>query len=147
MTSNGWVLVADAARAQLYAHGAGDDLVLVREFSHPQSRLKGHDVLTDRPGRLQGANSGHGAEEPGAAKQHELENFAAELAQALERGRTEHAYEHLVIAAPAHFHGILTQHLSAPVRETVRANIEKDYTQLPVKDLRSRLAEHLRHTV
>lgn len=147
MSDTSWVLVADAARAQLYAHAAGGELVLVGEFSHPQSRLKEHEMRTDRPGRLQGANSGHGAEEPHAAKQHEVENFAAELAQALERGRTQHAYEHLVIAAPAHFHGILTQRLSAPVREKVSANIEKDYTQLPVKDLRVRLSEHLRHAV
>ena len=143
MSETTWVLVADAARAQLYASRLPDELILVREFAHPQSRLKGQDITTDRSGHLQGKGVGHAANEPGDAKRHEAGNFASELVQALEHGRTTNAYTRLVIVAAPHFHGVLNQHLSTQVRDKVSANIEKNYTQLAGNELRAKLSEYI----
>lgn len=141
-----WILVADASRAQLYAHEkTGSGLNLIQEFVHAESRMKASEIASDRAGHQQSKGIGHGAlVERTDPKKYEAERFAVELAQAIEKGRTKNAFEQLVLSAPAQFCGLLNQHLSSNTRDLISANIDKDYTQLPQKELIARLSEHVR---
>lgn len=139
-----WVLVADASRARLYAQAElAGPLGLVQEFEHAESRMKGEQLASDRPGRIFRDGGGHGAyAEPSDPKAYEAQRFAQELAQILDKGRVTNSYQKLVVVAPPHFHGELNLHLNAHTREKISSRIEKDYTQLPPKELAERMSEH-----
>ena len=139
-----WVLVANAVEARLYSTDKmGGELACVREFSHPEGRARGSDLVTDRP--TQGKGAGHGPlGEASEAKALEVEHFAGELAKALEEGRATNAYRHLVLIAAPHFHGLITKHLSDHTRALVTYNIEKDYTGYTERDLAATLKEAAR---
>jgi len=141
-----WILVADASRAKLYsqAEPAGAMSVL-QEFEHAESRMKGTQLASDRPGRILSDGGKHGSYDAHTdPKVYEANRFAQELAQILDKGRATNSYQRLVLVAPAHFSGELSRHLSAHTREKIGSTIEKDYTQLPPKELAERLNEHAR---
>ena len=57
-----WILVANAAQAKLYANqGPNKGVKLVSEYAHPESREKGSDLVSDRPGHYQGHGNGRGS--------------------------------------------------------------------------------------
>ena len=70
---NTWILVANASIARLYAnHGPKKGLQLMKEMSHPESREKVSNLVSDRPGHNPGSGNGHGSFVPAAdPKQHE----------------------------------------------------------------------------
>ena len=140
-----WILVADASRAQLYSHEkTGEGISLVREYQHPESRLKASEIASDRAGHQESKGSGRGSlVERADPKKYEAERFAIELAHALEQGRAAGIYQKSVLVAPAHFIGLLHEHLSARARALIDTNIEKDYTQLPVGELISSLQRYV----
>lgn len=138
-----WVLVADASRAQLYSHSRGGALELFMEFDHPESRMKGSDIKSDRAGYQNSKGTGHGSMEARPPKQHEAEVFARELAATIEKGRTSNTIENLIVTAPPHFAGLLNRSLSDKCRQLIRASIEKDYTRLAPQALYARLEPQL----
>ena len=53
-----WILFADASNARLYQSQApAHDLSLLRELSHPESRAKEMDLVSDQPGRVRQSRS------------------------------------------------------------------------------------------
>jgi protein required for attachment to host cells len=72
---------------------------------------------------------------------HELEHdrFARELAQKLERGLNDHAYDRLVIAAPPEFLGRLRKHISRRVHQRLMLDMRADYVNLPDRELPDRI--------
>lgn len=126
------VVVANASTAKYYETSkAGKKLDFVKEYTHPQSREKGIDLVTDRSyfyNKLQ-------------PKEVEADRFAKQLADDLKHSKDIHQYEYLVMIAPPHFHGLLNKHCSNQVRLRIIHNIEKDYTKTPAKKLKSMLSE------
>lgn len=57
----------------------------------------------------------------------------------LDRCRSEHAYDRLVLVAPSSALGDLREALSDSVRSLVRAELDKDLTKTPIAEL----PEHL----
>ena len=142
---NTWVLVANASEARIFGtEKIGNPMECMKEFSHPESRGKGMDLTSDRPGHYQSRGSGHGAfvdeTEP---KEHEAERFAAELAKALENGRTHNSYKKLVVVAAPHFHGLINSHLDDHTRAMVVSNIEKDLTSFDESELPEKLKQYM----
>jgi protein required for attachment to host cells len=136
-----WILVANASHASVYLNdGPHKGLTRVRTLEHAASREKGADLATDRPGQQQGPNAGRGAfVSAKSPKEVEAERFAIEVARALDQGRTQNAYQRVILVASPHFLGLLNQHLDAHVRQLVSDSIEKDYTKINGKQL----AQHL----
>jgi hypothetical protein len=61
-----WILLADAASARLYASaGRPGDWTLLREFAHPESRMRPSELLSDKPGRVKQSAGSRAAMEPG----------------------------------------------------------------------------------
>lgn len=139
--STTWILVSNASQARLYAnHGPKKGLQLLKELSHPESREKASDLVSDRPGHNQGAGNGHGSFVPASdPKQHEAERFAHKLAKELEQGRASNSYDRLILVASSPFIGTLNSRLDNHVRGMVSDSIDKDYTRSTEKELASRL--------
>jgi len=133
-----WIMVANASQAKLFAnHGPNKGLDLLRELAHPESREKAANLVSDRTGNFAGSGS---YAQPTDPKQHEAERFALQIAHELEHGRTQNAYERLVLVASAPFLGLLNSRLSQQVQHKISDSINKDYTHLPVKELTGHLA-------
>ena len=138
-----WILVANASEATIYANkGINKGLEKVAAFDHPESRKKGSDLVSDRPGHMQSAGNGHGAYQPATdPKQNEHESFARELAQHIEQGRTSNQYKRLIVAAEPHFRGMLNGTFSGQVRSLISESLDKDYTKATGKELASHLGK------
>jgi len=144
--NNIWVLVANASEARLF-NLVKSDLELVEKFSHPESRMKGETLTSDRPGSYQSDinREGHGSyAEPTDPKEYEKDRFARELAGVLNEARSENRFSELVIVAAPHFHGLINQHLDDESSQKVSHHIEKDYTQVRDSDMLDTLLPYLR---
>ena len=136
-----WILVANASHASVYLNdGPHKGLTRVKTLEHAASREKGAYLATDRPGQQQGPNAGRGSfVSSKSPKEVEAERFAIEVARALDHGRTQNAYQRLILVASPHFMGLVNQHLDAHVRQMVSDSIEKDYTKIAEKQLAAHL--------
>src|SRR5262245_18602964 len=137
MTPRKWILVCDASRARLLLEQRqGRDISLVEAFEHSDSRAHGRDLTTDATGRKPvgpvpaarvmgqgGAHGRPGVEPETGPKEVEAQRFARELAAVLDKGRSHHAYERLVIAAPPHFLGLLRGALEGEVTKMIEATL------------------------
>lgn len=143
--STTWILVANASTARIYENkGIGKGLQLVTQQEHPESRMKGSELVSDRPGHMQSVGNGHGARQQATdPKQNEAEHFALDLAKALDQGRGDNKYERLIVVASNPFLGTLKARLSSQVQAMVSDAIEKDYTKATDKEL----AGHLSHCI
>ncbi len=141
-----WILVSNSSKAKLYANdGPKKGLKLVKEFSHPQSREKGSNLITDRPGHYKSARSARGAfSQQTDPRDQEKARFAHELSAALEQGRTGRKYQCLILAAPPDFLGTLNSILGDKVRALVSAAISKDYTKIADKPLAGHVGKFIR---
>ncbi len=144
MNNTTWILIGDASRARLFAcSGRSNPWTLVREFDHPGSRAKGQDIMADKPGRVRqsaGAGSRPAMAPPTPPKEVEAEHFAHQLGTVLEDGHGHNAYVRLVLVAPPNFLGLLRKVVSTPVSKRIVADVDKDYTHLPERQLPERLA-------
>lgn len=142
-----WILVADAAIANIYSTtNLHDDshLSLIKEFKHPESRMKTSDLVSDRTGRYMAGDKAHGTySEQTSPKEVEADRFAMELAHTLKSAQESNHFDQLIIVAPAHFHGLLKKHFSDQLRKKIKHHIEKDYTKVPPHLLMVQLQSHL----
>jgi len=145
MTDNTWVVVANSSRARLFeSRGPGGSLALLREFEHPESRAKGGELVSDRPGHTATDQGRRTALDPDTEpKRVAQEQFARELGHALEQGRVQNRYAGLVLVASAPFLGILRAELPDGVKKQVREAIDKDYTALVERELAAQLSPSL----
>lgn len=136
-----WILVANASEAKVYSNkGINKGLEIVASLSHPDSRKKTSDLVSDRPGHMPGAGNGHGSHIPLTdPKQNEHGIFARELAHQLDQGRTSNSYQRLIVVAEPHFRGLLNGAMNSQVSGLVSDTIDKDYTKLSGKDLATHL--------
>lgn len=149
---NTWIVIASASEAFIYsldqeAHSKGKIKIdLITNLSHPQSRKKDEELITDRSGHY---FSNTGTIGPGSyktptdPKKHEADLFAKEIAKELENARIANRFSHLVLIAAPHFYGLLKKHINKNVSNMISMNIEKDYTKAPNKQLLGHLEQHL----
>lgn len=144
--NNTWVLVANAGEARLF-NLVKSNLERLKSFAHDESRMKGEDLASDRPGAYQSEvnREGHGSyAEPTDPKEYEKARFARELANVINKARSENRFNELVIVATPHFHGLINRHLDDESSRKVSHHIEKDYTQVQDSDMLETLLPYLR---
>jgi protein required for attachment to host cells len=137
-----WVLVADSARARLFAsdHQQLEELqdFVNADARHPARTSTSHD---QRPRTQESIGSARHVIEPHTSPEEKISaKFAREISEALERGRTDWRYDRLILAAPPRFMGVLQHALSKHVRSLVTAQLCKDLTKLGSKDIQQHLA-------
>jgi len=135
------VLVANACEARFYeTERLGSPMNLISQYTHPESREKGVDLMTDGPGHFKTDGGAHGAYTPdNTPRQLEADRFAHELAQHLHKALANNAFEEVVIVAPAHFYGLINKHCDHQVRNKITHKVEKDYVKMPEKELLAHL--------
>lgn len=126
-----WILVAHEAGARLFEnHGPGKGLELIEEVEHAAGRERDREITSDRPGRSFRKNSGDPRRAAMSSSQgpHEraVANFARELAQRLQHGRTQNRFERLVLVAPPRFLGLLRSSIDTPTSHLVVGSLDKD---------------------
>ena len=134
-----WVLIANGSEARLFEKKYDPKLLsLIKEFNHPESRDKGLDLASDRPGHFNGdiSKAAHGSfTEATSPKEYEVDRFAKILVDELDAARNENRYNNLIIVSSPHFHGLLNGHMNEHVAKMVDKHIEKDYTDLKAEEL------------
>jgi len=138
-----WIVVADSARARIFSlNKKAGRLEEVQELIHPRSRLSDEELTTDKPGRsFDSAGQGrHAMGESVEPKEQEALKFSTELADALDRARSQNQFNQLVIIAAPAFLGVLRKKLSVPTTRLVAKAIDKELTRLDAADIH----EHVR---
>lgn len=132
-----WILVANASQARIYfRNGSKQDLTLIKELVHPESRMKNAELVTDRAGYMQGTGNGHGSKQSQTEpKQNEAIHFAQELAHELNQGRCSQQFDQIILVAPPAFLGLMNEKIDGQTEKLITERLGKDYTQVTEKEL------------
>lgn len=123
-------------------------LTLLKELSHPESKVKKSDYLTsDKPGhyRTDVAGGGGSYSQRTDPKEIEIDNFSREIAREIDLGRMRNDFKKLILIAPPHMTGCLFQHLDKHAKELIVNNIQKDLRHLKDHELLDYLKENAQY--
>jgi len=133
------ILVTNASEAHVYEtkNIRSKDLNKIKTLVHPESREKGLDLVSDRPGHYQTNHSARSSYEKNNPKETQAEYFAIQLCDELNLNRMHNTYEKLILIAPPKFYGRMQKHLDKHVTELI--HIPKDYTKCKADEI----AQHI----
>ncbi len=134
-----WIVAADASRARILQVADRERLVEVEDLVNPEGRLQDRELTTDANPRLHGPGGLSAREEPSAV-QHTVEMFSKRIGDYLEKARTDHRYDQLVLVAPPKFLGLMRKELGAEVGKLVIDELDKDLSGLNAREIEKRLA-------
>lgn len=139
-----WIVVADASRARLFETGVVDGAMTeIADLCHPEGRM--HDrELTRGPLPASHESVGpvsHGMEPHTNVREKASQEFARELAERLEHGRVNHAFDALVLVAEPRFLGVLRSSIGREVSKLLVGSIGKGVSQSSPDEIRRVLAE------
>jgi protein required for attachment to host cells len=135
MIDKTWILTANSAVARFFVAETNNKLKSDLSLTHPGSRLKEGEIVSDAPGRQfsrqdPARRSAYDVE----AKKHEAELFARQIGDVLEKMIEEGRLKNLYISASPEFLGDLLSHIPGSVKNAVRETVDKDLThQSPEK--------------
>jgi protein required for attachment to host cells len=138
-----WLVVANAARARVLEEGEQPGRYThVSDLVHPQSRMKGEQLGSDRPGHVEG--NGHGL---GSAaylprtdpREREHDRFSREVAKAVNEAVAQSRCAGITLVASDPFLGHVKSHLSVQSRKLLLRTVACDYTALRDEELLHRL--------
>jgi protein required for attachment to host cells len=132
--ANTWIVAADASRARVLQVAGPKRLVEVDNLLNPDGRLEDREINTDARGRFPG---GHTGEDEVGAVEHRTELFAKRLGDYLDKARTEHRYDELVLVAPPKFLGMMRKSLGKEVEKLVADQVPKDLSWFNERELES----------
>ncbi|MDQ2076466.1 host attachment protein [Marinimicrobium sp. ABcell2] len=141
------ILVANAGQARFFSvDSPTGDLHELGVDINPEARMRGEDLVSDRPGRFQdrSVNGRSAAEEPTDPKDVSIQRFARQLAQKLDLERTQGRLERLYLVASPPFLGELRKHLNGNLKPLIADEIAKDFGHMAARDLRKHLPERLK---
>jgi len=137
-----WVVVASSTRCRIFTQQKhSGPLQQVAQLDHPEGRLRGRDLASDRHGRSFDS-AGHGRHAMG---QHvdpvEQENirFAKTVATKIDEGRKKDRFERLVLVADPRFLGHLRHGLSAATRHRLTTELHKNLADADPRSIREAL--------
>lgn len=135
-----WILVADESRARLFSAEAKD--VVIDELgalAHVEGRA--HDREFTRGARpatqARSGQGGHDLEPRTSEHDKHMHEFAQALAELLEDGRDEHAYDKLVIVATPKLLGVLRDTISDEVARLLADSFAKNMTRCSPEQIRA----------
>lgn len=137
---NPWVLVANSSFARIYS-GPNSHLEEIETLEHPESRMHGRDLVTDRPGRTFDSvgGGGHGLGSELSPQKNEAEHFAGAIAQHLDHARRIGTFNKLYVIASPSFLGMLRNALHSATRDLVALEVDKDLTSKTPAEIRAYL--------
>lgn len=136
-----WVVVCDGRKA-LVLENVGTALAprLQTRESHQQDDAPSNAHGGDRPPRTSRPASGQRSAVDQVVWQDQAErHFLASLARRLDDAVSNGETERLILVAPPRALGIIRETYSPKLREAIGAEIEKDYTRMPVREIERQL--------
>jgi protein required for attachment to host cells len=132
-----WVVVCDGAKA-LVLENTGNRItpnLKTREvYSHADQKT--HEIGTERPGRsFNSVGQERSAMEQTDRHDQEEQRFLAKLAARLDKAVLGGETPSLIVVAPPRAIGVLRREFSAHVRQAIRAEVEKDYVNMPLDEI------------
>lgn len=124
-----WVVVASSTRCRIFTQRKhSGPLQQVEELDHPEGRLRGRDLASDRPGRsFDSAGHGrHAMGQPVDPTEQENIRFAKTVATRIDDARKKRRFDRLVLVADPRFLGHLRQGLSQATRHCLSAELHKN---------------------
>lgn len=141
------VLVADASKARYFRVDSPiGELIEEGTDVNPAARLHTRDMTSDSPGE-QRSHAGDGRTYMGDSnepKDVEMQRFARDIADKLEKERSTGSMERLYVVAPPRFLGELRNYMKPPLKAIVAEEINKDLADLDTEKLRQQLPERLK---
>ncbi|MDP2340741.1 MAG: host attachment protein [Deltaproteobacteria bacterium] len=134
-----WIMVADASVARIYATAArGAAMHLVDTIDHPQGRLKGIDLVTDRGGSSVSDSSPkrHAFEAHTPPLDVELDGYARRLADRLNDARKQDSFDGLILAMPPRLLGRVKASLSTETGRLIVQSLDQRLVDLTENELR-----------
>ena len=123
-----WIMLANSNDCKIYEYEPYNmHFALIDEISHPENKLKTHDLVTDHPGHYQSSGHRRGSFEPeNDPLDIAIDDFAREIARRLNKGRIEHAFEDITFLLPARMEGLVSQHLNKDTSHCIHNIIHKN---------------------
>lgn len=141
-----WVLAADGRRARIFeCPTRRGELREIHDLVRPEARLRTRELTSDAPGRsFDGLGAGrHGMDPRHDPKEHNLERFAAEIGELLERGRQEGSFDRLYLVAQPRLLGLLRRTLGETTRKLVAGEVTRGLCDRSPETIRAHLPEFL----
>jgi protein required for attachment to host cells len=141
-----WIIAADASRARVLQVAGPEKLVEVENLPNPEGRTHERDMQTDAEPRFNGhggvgkagtsSNGGQASDrETQGPREHAVKTFARRVGDYLEKARTDHRYDQLVVIAPPKFLGALRKEMGKEVEKLVADEVPKDLSWLSQREL------------
>lgn len=145
MKKDAWIIIANSSLARIFNVESSHSVHEIDTLCHPASRLKGCDLVTDRPGRtFESSNIARHAKEPRMSpQQNEFDHFAEQVAHYLEAAFNENKFKTLYLCAGPHFLGLLRQHLKDHILHAIIEEQAKDLTALSEREIADHFIAHL----
>src|SRR5271154_5112762 len=104
-----WLVTANTNNCRIFNYEKKlKKLTLIKELNHPESRLKGIDLTSDKPGHYRSDGSAHGAYSPHEeAKENEVIFFSHQIVKELDAARKTNQFKELILAVPPHMNGLI----------------------------------------
>jgi len=138
-----WILVADRTEARLFeSKGPGKGtLQHLRDIPHPEGRLQPRDMEADKPGRISDSfGTRHALSPHHDPEERHAQEFAHHLAEILNQGRNDHAYQKLILVAEPGFLGNLSGALDKNTSALVEKTVGKDLMHMGEDELPQHLS-------
>ena len=133
-----WLVVANSAHARIFdvdlkKHSCKE----IGQLKHSESRLRKRDLVSDRPGRTHDSTGGasHAIEQRLSPQEHEAELFGGLVAEHISAAKNTHGLEHLYLAAPPAFLGILRKSLDSNVHDILGKVTDKNLINEKAEDI------------
>lgn len=138
-----WVINTNTNACRIYNYiKHPPQLILFKEITHPENKLKNIDLTSDKPGHYKTRDPSRGSYSPRhQAKENEIDKFSREIALELNKERKDKDYEKIILIAPPHMMGLLLKHFNKHVRELISNQITKDLFHYTESELLSFLRD------
>lgn len=133
-----WIVAADESRARVLQVARPErKLEEIESMLNPEGRLQDREMQSDAEPRFSGRAGGGPASdrETQGAVEHAVKVFAREVGRYLEKARTDHRFDELVLVAPPKFLGALRKELDKEVAKLVVQELPKDLSAFNARDL------------
>jgi protein required for attachment to host cells len=161
-----WVVSANAGRARFFSvsEDPAEQLQEIEDMVNSAERMRDVETETDKLGPTaagssshniggtQGVGMSHNAKAGAPNKQyqpaqtpsqHEAELFARDISKFLKQAHQEGRFQQLVISASPEFLGELRAILDPHIKQLIKFEVNKDYTQFNAQQLREQLLSQL----
>jgi len=133
--ANTWIVAADSSRARVLQVAGRERLVELEDMINPGGRMDDRELTTDANPRFRGSSGPASDREETSAHEHETDLFAKRIGDYLDKARTQHRYDELVVVAPPKFLGLLRKKLGKEVEKLVVDEVPKDLSWFNAREL------------